>query len=697
MENKFGFKDAIVIILLLVLIVSVWLAMKMFDRQWDDVQQVKTAVSELTGEQARLRNQIGDLRELIEQGVKVSGSANPGDHDNPSGYDPHARVKTARQKENFAKGDWCIDVFGTKVSVITALTYKDMYGRLIQNQVLESLVTRDPETLDLVPLVAKSWELEDNTEPWRKYWDAAEKKFNQQAADDPGVYADKLAKLIEDAEEKSGEAIQDGSDQHKKLTAQARESWVKQKIMADPDRIPAAVVTFKLRRGVVFSDGEPLTAHDVVYTWELLNEPQLDAASTRQFYDNIETYEALDDHTVRFTVTEPHYMAVSMCGGMPILPEHFYSKYTVQQINEMPGLLMGSGPYRMPDPTAWAPGKPLELVRNERYWGPQGGFDRLVYREIINDVARVTSFKNGEIDMMSTTPEQYEELLNDEDLVERSQHFAYKSIPAGYMWMAWQQRRNNKPTMFADKRVRQAMTYLTERQRICDEVFKGYATPATGPWVKGSQQADPTIEPRPYDPEKGKALLAEVGWKDRDGDGVIENEQGEPFRFTLTYPSGSADYDRVALFLKDSYSRAGIDMQLDPLEFSVLVQRLEQQTFDAIILRWGGGAVESDIRQMFHSSQTNKGGDNVMNYRNPELDRLIDKARSTVDSEKRFPLWQKCHQILYEDQPYTFMLVQKSLRFFDGRIKNIQRVTAGLNDPPRNEWFVPSPEQKWGK
>ncbi|QNN22206.1 ABC transporter substrate-binding protein [Planctomycetales bacterium ZRK34] len=694
MENRFGLKDLFVIILLILLILSVWLAMKQFDRQWKDVQEVKTSVGELTGEQARLRNQISELRRLIQSGVRVNDSAAAGD--TPEQYDPFEGVRAAREKEGFAQGDWCIDVFGTNVSIITALTYKDLYGRLIQAQVLESLITIDPNTLENVPQIAESWKIQDNSDAWRQYMDQATEKFAKQADADASVFTEQLKKLVSKIEGDSG-PVAEGSEQYKALTAKARQQWIDAQIDADPNRPPATVITFKLRDDVVFSDGAPLTAEDVVFTWELLNNPKLDAASTRQFYDNIETCKALGKYEVQFGMTEPHYMALSMCGGRPVLPKHFYSKYTIDQINRMPGLLMGTGPYRLPDPAAWAPGKPLELVRNERYWGPQGGFDKLVYREIINDVARVTAFKNGEIDMLAPTPEQFESLKDDPAVAERTQHFVYQSIPTGYMWLAWQQKRSDKPTMFADKRVRQAMTYLTERRRICDDVFHGYATPAMGPWPKGSKQADPSLEPRPYDPEKGKALLAEVGWKDRDGDGVLENAEGKPFQFTLTYPSGSADYDRIALFLKDSYAKAGIVMELDPLEFSVLIQRLEQQTFDAIILRWGGGAVESDIRQMFHSSQANKGGDNVMNYISPELDRLIDKARSTVNPDERYPLWQECHRILYDDQPYTFMLYQKSLRMFDKRIANIQRNKMGLNDPPRNEWYVPAPLQKWGK
>ncbi len=692
MENRFSIKDMVVIALLVALLLSVWLAMNEFDRQWRDVQQIKNEIRNLTTEQAQTRNEVGALRTVIDQGVRVSGSAPSTTTDAEN--DPFTALRAARAQKDFAQGDWLIDAFGTKVGSITALVYKDLYGRRIQDHVLEALLGQDPNTLEEVPHIAESWRIEDHSEKWRAFVETATKKYGAQADADVSVLQKGIDLRLEQAA-KQGDKPTPGSEAYKSLEAEAREAWIKQQIDADPDRPSALVITFKIRQGVVFSDGHPLTSEDVVFSYDLLMNEEIDAAGTRQFYDNIEKAEARGSHEVAFYMKEPHFLALGMAGGQPIIPKHFYEKYTPEQINRHPGLLMGSGPYRLKDPAGWKPGDLLELVRNERYWGPQAAFDRLVWKEVTNDVARLTMFTNGEVDYFNATPTQYAELLKNKDLVARTHQKAFKTVPSGYLWMAWQQMRNGKATMFTDKRVRQAMTYLTERQRICDEVYKGYAWPTSGPWSKESPQADPSLDPRPFDTEKGKALLKAAGWEDRNGDGVIENAAGEPFKFKLTYPSGGADFDRVVLFLKDSYARAGIVMELDPLEFSVLINRLEAQSFDAITLRWGGGAVESDIRQMFHSSQTNKGGDNVMNYRNAELDLLIDQARRTLDRDERMMLGQACHRILHEDQPYTFMLRQKALIFLDKRIENLRMTTEGIND--RKEWYVPSPMQKWGK
>jgi peptide/nickel transport system substrate-binding protein len=150
----------------------------------------------------------------------------------------------------------------------------------------------------------------------------------------------------------------------------------------------------------------------------------------------------------------------------------------------------------------------------------------------------------------------------------------------------------------------------------------------------------------------------------------------------------------MVLFLKDAYARAGIVLEPDPLEWAVFTQRLEQKDFEAISLGWTSG-IETDIYQMFDSSQMMAGGDNFMSYRNEELDKLIRQARSSVNEAERMPMWRRAHEILNEDQPYMFLWFGKSLVFADNRIENIKLVKMGLT--PRVEWFVPAEKQRWTK
>jgi peptide/nickel transport system substrate-binding protein len=192
--------------------------------------------------------------------------------------------------------------------------------------------------------------------------------------------------------------------------------------------------------------------------------------------------------------------------------------------------------------------------------------------------------------------------------------------------------------------------------------------------------------------EQAKKRLADAGFADRNGDGVIEDASGKRFEFNLTYPAGHGNYDKMVLFIKDALARAGIVCKPDALEWAVFTDRLNNKNFEAISLGWSAG-IETDIFQMFHSSQAVEGGDDFTSYKSPELDAAIDQARQTMDEAKRMPLWQKCHAILHEDQPYTFLWFGKSLVFIERRIHNVQLTKLGLN--PTEEWFVPADQQRY--
>ncbi|EMR12932.1 oligopeptide ABC transporter substrate-binding protein OppA, partial [Methylophaga lonarensis MPL] len=154
--------------------------------------------------------------------------------------------------------------------------------------------------------------------------------------------------------------------------------------------------------------------------------------------------------------------------------------------------------------------------------------------------------------------------------------------------------------------------------------------------------------------------------------------QGNNFEFEMTFFQDNEDTRRMVLFLRDLYARAGILMRPRPTEWSVMIENIQQKDFDAITLGWTSG-IEIDIFQMFHSTQTMEGGDNFINYRNPQLDELIDKARAEVDETKRMKLWHAAERILVEDQPYTFLFRRNTLAFVDSRIANLNETALGLN------------------
>jgi peptide/nickel transport system substrate-binding protein len=616
MQKQLTARDWILYSLLSLLILLLLLAMYQIDRQWLKLSEMETAMSEQSKDMRELR--VAITSGAVSANSTINSTATSGEV-----APAFKRALAATRLPDYARGDWSVDSFSTNIKTITPLVSSDLYASNVQSNVLESLITRNPDTLEWEGLIAKSWKISDD----------------------------------------------------------------------------GLVISFQMRDDVSFSDGQPLTAEDVVFSFDFIMTEAIQAPRERAYLEKIKAVKANGKYEVVFTFKEPYFEALSLAGGMSILPKHFYASYVKepQKFNQSKGLLLGSGPYKLTDPKNWTPDKGnIELVRNERYWGDvPPSFNRILWKVIQNDSARLTTYRNGDIDSYSARPVEYQELKKDEQLIAKSQNFEYMPPTVGYSYIGWNQERAGKPTRFADKRVRQAMTYLTDVSRIIKDVQLNYAEPAVSPFSNTSKQHNNTLQPYQFNLDKAKALLTEVGYEDRNGDGVLEDKSGKPFEFKLTYFQANEDTKRMALLLKDLYARAGVRMIPFPQEWPVMLENLGKKDFDAITLAWTSG-IETDLYQIFHSSQAISNGDNYISYKNPELDKLIEQARRTVDESKRMPLWQSAEQILYEDQPYTFMMRRKSLLFVDKRIHNLQMTKLGLNLgslPLEN--YVPVAQQKY--
>ena len=459
---------------------------------------------------------------------------------------------------------------------------------------------------------------------------------------------------------------------------------------------------FMLRDGVRFSDGTPLTADDVVFTFDWIRNPEVQADRSRSYLDKLKAVTKIDDRTIEFAFGEPYFLNFEAIALQPILSKAYYGRFSPIDYNESISLLFGSGPYVLEAGEGWSTEQPVTLARNPRYWGVPPTFEKMVFQQIEEDAAQSVMFRNGELDVFRTAPEQFEQLKDDPAIAAMSDAYAYDSPFGGYTYIGWNQEKRvggeAQQTIFADARVRRAMTMLVDRQRLADEIYYGHAGVASGPFAPTGPQADPDIEPWPYDPQAALSLLAEAGWEDRDGDGVLEDASGRQFRFGLMYPGGSDTSEKIALFLKDSFAAGKILMQPDRQDWPVLVDRLNKSDFEAATLGWSSSP-ETDPYQIFSSTQAKTGGDNRTGYRSDRLDAAIEDARTTIDAGERYPKWHEVHRILHEDQPYTFLLNRKALRLFNDRIKNVEETKLGLNYEFLNAgggvmpWYIPEARQ----
>jgi peptide/nickel transport system substrate-binding protein len=442
-------------------------------------------------------------------------------------------------------------------------------------------------------------------------------------------------------------------------------------------------VTVRLKKDIWFSDHVPITADDVIFTYETIMNPGVDAAATRNYYSNFKELVKLDERTVKFVCNEVYWKTLETVGIFEVIPKHIYQFDNPEEFNDRRSDPVGSGPYVF---ERWDVGQQVVLRSNKNYWGKKPKIKKKVYKFITNRTAELQAFRAHEIDLMEPTSEQFAEMSNDEEFKKEFNVLSYWEPAGGYSFIGW----NQATPFFKDKRVRLAMTHVIDRESILKYVLKGYGSIVTGPFYMHGRQSNPDIKPWPYDPERAKELLDEAGWVDSDDDG-IRDKDGVPFKFKYCYVPGGPSSERIAKILKDGASKVGIEVIPDPAEWSIFVDRLNNRKLDAGILMWGG-TIESDPYQIWHSSQIEGRGSNFINFNSPEADAIIEEARRTLDEGKRYELYHKFHKLLHEEQPYTFLFARPEPRFIDKRFKNVKIHILGLDE---HEWYVPKHLQKY--
>jgi peptide/nickel transport system substrate-binding protein len=430
------------------------------------------------------------------------------------------------------------------------------------------------------------------------------------------------------------------------------------------------VFTFKVRQDVLWHDGHPFDAEDVLFTWQSYLNPAVDCEQARFRFQEVAKGELLDRHTVRFFYRQQYYSAVETFNDtLCILPRHLYDlldpdnkdfdpQATVQQrgeyINDNPHNIdwVGLGPYRV---TKWERDQYIEAERFPGYFeqdpAKAGYLDTLRWRFIKDDDAAFNALLNKEIDIFwRVKTEDYKGENTAQKAFTDTYYKAYV-YTGQYNYTTWNMTRSK----FSDVRVRTALCYAYDVRGWIKSKYSGLAVPVTGPFFFLSPGYDRSVQPLPYDPDKAEELLTEAGWYDRNGDGTIDKD-GEEFVIEFLSMAGNKASESYATKLQESFARVGVKLVLQPLEFASLQDRLKDRQFDAASLAWTIPELESDPRQIWHSAQAVPGlrSSNYSSYADPLTDELIEKGRHELDFEKRQEHWRAMHRRIYELQPYLF-------------------------------------------
>ncbi|HEX7004332.1 MAG TPA: ABC transporter substrate-binding protein [Trueperaceae bacterium] len=416
--------------------------------------------------------------------------------------------------------------------------------------------------------------------------------------------------------------------------------------------------TFHLRDDVVWHDGEPFTADDVIFTFEeVILNPEVGANNAR-IYANVEEVVAVDDHTVEFHLASPFAsLGVNLAYNTPILPAHVLRGTDVMNNNDFNRQNpVGTGPFAL---AQYEPGQRVVLEPNDDYFLGAPVLDEVVYEIIPDPNSQLARLLAGELDVMIIDNPITTQRLRNNNALEIT-----TSNQLNYYWAG----PNLSRTPFDRKEFRQALSYAIDRKVMIENVLLGFASPATGP-ISPVLQTFYTddVQTYDYDPERARELLEEAGFTFADdGTALLD---GEPFSFTITYPNVQV-FAQVGTLLQQYFRDIGIGTELQGLEFNSFVsEALVPRDFD-MLLGWWVTPPDPDIFPYYHSSAA-EGGNNATMYRSDEADALLQRGRETSDPQERVQIYHELQQLLAEDLPMIYLWYPDEIVAMDANLEGV--------------------------
>ena len=432
---------------------------------------------------------------------------------------------------------------------------------------------------------------------------------------------------------------------------------------------------FTLRKGILWEDGQELTAEDVAFTCKLAADPATGSPYAEDFL-RIKELRVIDRYTFEARYDQFFARAVSTWMN-PILPKHILEG---QNIRSTPFARkpMGAGPYRL---KSWEPGSRIVLEASPTYFAGKPRIDEVVYRIIPDNATMFMETRAGRLDVMDLSPLQYLRQTSGPEWQSRFHKFRY--IASVYIFLGF----NLEHPFFKDVRVRRAISMAIDREGIIKGVLLGQGVPAFGPFKPGSWPYHPGLKPMPRNIAAARALLAEAGFADHDGDGLLDRD-GQPLAFTILTNQGNEQRILAATVMQSQLREVGIDVHIRTVEWAAFIREfVNKGRFDAVLLGWTIPQ-DPDLFSVWHSSQTFEGGLNFTHYRNPEVDKLLEEAQSTPDQKKRAELYYRIQEIFDAEQPYCFLFVPYALPVVQRRFQGIEPALAGIMYN-FEKWWIP--------
>lgn len=474
------------------------------------------------------------------------------------------------------------------------------------------------------------------------------------------------------------------------------------KITEQPDG--KILLDFEIRPEAKWDNGTPITGNDIVFSLKGIFAPEIEAvARLKPYLDYIEDIIVDEENPKKFTVVcKEAYMSAetSIASNLMIIPSYVYDptgaleKYPLKDfLNEETNkariandeslkeyakffnsddfkfkTLSGSGPYAF---SKLDTNERLVLKKKKDWWGDavhekdpnhpwfQAYPEEVVYTTITDLTTAVVALRGQSLDAMQAVPNKQfiESLQTDEAFKSKYSLFTPPLFSYDYIGL------NKRDPRLEDLRVRKALAHAMNVDQVVKTELYGLGEQMTNiihPLFKG--RFNEKLKPYEFDIQKSKDLLAEAGWTDSNKNGILDKEingELEELKFTIMTNNGNDRRKTSALVFKDGLSKIGVEIEVRILEWATFIDKVHKKDFEMYVLGWATSPVESDPAQIWHSDSYNDGS-NYVGFGTPESDALIDKLRKTVDDKERFEYYKQLQQMIHDDVPYIFLVVQKN-------------------------------------
>jgi peptide/nickel transport system substrate-binding protein len=456
--------------------------------------------------------------------------------------------------------------------------------------------------------------------------------------------------------------------------------------------------TYEIRDEATWKDGSPVMATDVMFTLKAVLNKKSGANNLRSTIDFIKDIVIDAANPRKFTIfsDKRYILAETNSGTLPILPEKFYdtegslknvsvadlskslkdstmkldaaalAKFgmNLQQpkFSRDPAAITGSGAYELVE---WKSAERIVVQRKKTWWGDKLAAttpiltnlpERLFFKIVNDEVATTALVKDGQFDVAARLQaKQFVDMQNDPKL---QNVYTFVTAPTNNLaYLGF----NCKDPKLNDRRTRRAIAHLIQPEYLIKTIMNGFADPCPTAFLPTKSYFDSSIKSPEYSVEKAKALLAEAGWKDTNGDSTVDKRiNGKQTELVIRFCYANAPAGKnTGLILQDEAKKVGIKVELLPVDAKAFIDALRRRDFDMFLSQMGMTSALDDPKETWASSSSTPDGGNRVQFENKQVDVVIDQIRSELDPAKRDVLYKKFQQMLAEEQPAVFLFATK--------------------------------------